>query len=336
MLHHGFGLAVDQIVCGGLALLHRRHAQRVSPREAAEEYFAQCERQTRAEHFALPPALENLREETPNVISWQSRAVSNSQFPRNARVQVVLSTVEAKAPTVVMLHALMSASAAGYRFWARRFNSLGWNTAFVHLPFHYSRRPAGYWNGELCCTADLILTGDTLRQAVVEVRQLLDWLRARGSTAVGLLATSYGGWVGALVALLEPRLRFVVLLAPMVNTSYALYEGPTSWTIRRQLARAGLMPELVERHAHLSSPLHSSPAIEVTQHTLIVGGQFDRIVRLSDLRALHQAWPGSELATLPQAHFGYGMIPRGVAWLRERDLLATDGRPFDFSIAAAH
>ncbi len=72
-----------------------------------------------------------------------------------------------------MLHALMSASDAGYRQWARRFNSLGWNAAFVHLPFHYSRRPRGHLNGELCCTADLVLTGDTVRQAVVEIRQLL-------------------------------------------------------------------------------------------------------------------------------------------------------------------
>ena len=33
----------------------------------------------------------------------------------------------------------MSVSMAGYRLWARRFNSLGWNAAFVDLPFHYSR-----------------------------------------------------------------------------------------------------------------------------------------------------------------------------------------------------
>jgi pimeloyl-ACP methyl ester carboxylesterase len=322
VLHRSLGLAVDGLLCGGLALLHRRHAERTSPREEAEKYFADCERQTRAEHFALPTTLEDLAEEAPNVMSWQSRALSSAQFPVNGRVRVVLSPAEPTAPTIVMLHALMSASDAGYRYWARRFNSLGWNAAFVHLPFHYSRRPPGYWNGELCCTADLILTGDTLRQAVVEIRQLLAFLRARGSSDIGLLGTSYGGWVGALTASLEPQLRFVALLAPMVNIIHALYEGPTSWTIRRQLARADLTREMVERHAHLSSPLHSAPVPEVARRTLIVGGEFDRIVRLSDLRALHQAWPGSELVTLPQAHFGYGMIPRAIAWLGARGLLA--------------
>ncbi|HEY3662752.1 MAG TPA: alpha/beta hydrolase family protein [Chthoniobacterales bacterium] len=255
-------------------------------------------------------------------MSWHSRALSAAAFPSNGRARVVLFGRRPGAPTVIMLHALMSASDAGYRRWARRFAALGWNSAFVHLPFHYSRRPPGHLNGELCCTADLILTGDTLRQAVVEIRQLLGWLRTEGCGRVGLLATSYGGWVAALVASLEPDLHFLALLAPMANIGYALFEGPTSWAIRGQLSRAGLERQMIERHAHLSSPLHGKPAGEVASRTLIVAGEIDRIVQLADLTALREAWPGSELVTLPQAHFGYGMIPRAMTWLGKRELLS--------------
>jgi hypothetical protein len=53
----------------------------------------------------------------------------------------------------------------------------------------------------------------------------------------------------------------------------------------------------------------------------MVGGMFDRIVRLADLAELRDAWRGSELITVPQTHFGYGMIPRAMAWLGERELL---------------
>ena len=202
--------------------------------------------------------MEDFRREGPDTISWRSPARSVASFPMNGRVRVTLFPVRREAPTVIILHALMSASDTGYRFWARRFNALGWNAAFVHLPFHYSRRPPGHLNGELCFTADLVLTGDTLRQAVVEIRQLLAWLRAQGSREFGLLGTSYGGWVAALLAALEPDLRFLALLAPIVNIGYALYEGPTSWTLRGQLARAGLERALIDRHAHLSSPLRSA------------------------------------------------------------------------------
>jgi hypothetical protein len=321
LLHRGFGLAVDQVLCGTLALLHRRHAGRVSPRDAAEKYFAACERQTRAEHFAPPTALDGFRFEGRDAISWTSPAASTAEFPVNGRARVVLHRVRSDAPTVIMLHALMSVSDLGYRHLARRFNSLGWNAAFVQLPFHYARRPRGHLNGELCFTADLVLTGDTLRQAVVEIRQLLGWLRAQGAREFGLLATSYGGWVGALVASLELDLRFLALLAPMVNIAHALFEGPTSWAIRGPLARAGLDRSLVQRHAHLSSPLQARLAGSLAERTIIIGGTHDRIIRLTDLEALRESWPGSELLMVAQAHFGYGMIPEALARLGARGLL---------------
>ncbi|MDQ3415061.1 MAG: alpha/beta hydrolase [Verrucomicrobiota bacterium] len=323
LLHRGFGLAVDQVLCGALALLHRRHAAQSSTRDEVEKYLTMCESQTRPEHFALPATMENFSATEAGVINWSSAAESVAAFPMNGRAHVALFRVRPQAPTVIMLHALMSASDTGYRRWAQRFNALGWNAAFIHLPFHYSRRPPGHLNGELCWTASVPLTGDTLRQAVVEVRQLLSWLRTQGVRKFGLLGTSYGGWVAAVAASLEPDLAFLALLGPMVNIGYALYEGPTSWTIRGQFARAGLDRNFFERHAHLSSPLHAPPADNAAQRTVIVGGAFDRIVRLEDLVALRAAWPGAELVTVPQAHFGYGMIPRAVERLRERGLLGT-------------
>jgi Esterase/lipase len=321
-LHRGVGLTVDQLLCGTLAVLHQRHGRRTSTRETVEEYLAACENLTRAQYFVTPATLENFRHELPDFISWSSSAKSVAEFPVNGRVRVRLHRAHPGASTVIMLHSLMSASDVGYRFWARRFNQLGWNVAFVHLPFHHSRRPRGYLNGELCCTADLVLTGDTLRQAVVEIRQLIAWLQMQGDAGIGLIGTSYGGWIAALLASLQPELRFVALLAPMVNIVHALYEGPTSWTIRRQLARGGLDRALIDRHAHLSSPLHAQPAGNVGERTLIIGGSFDRIVSMADLVVLRNAWRGSELITVPQAHFGYGMIPCAVEWLRQRGLLA--------------
>ena len=66
--------------------------------------------------------------------------------------------------------------------------------------------------------------------------------------------------------------------------------------------RAGLDRTLVDRHAHLSSPLRAPPAGDVMERTIIIGGAFDRIVRLVDLVALHESWPGSELLTVPQRY----------------------------------
>jgi pimeloyl-ACP methyl ester carboxylesterase len=332
LINRGFGLLVDQMLCGTMALLNCRHARRLSTRAAVENYITTCEGLTRAQYFAPPATLENFCHEKPDIISWSSAAASVTRFPVNGRARVTLRRPLPRAPTVIMLHSLMSASDAGYRFWARRFNALGWNTAFVHLPFHYSRRPRGYISGELCCTPDLVLTGETLRQAVVEIRQLLAWLRTQGSGEFGLLGTSYGGWIAALLASVEPDLRFVALLAPIVNPTHALYEGPTSWIIRDQLARAGLERPLLDRHAHLSSPFRAPPTGNVAERTVIVAGRFDRIVRLDDLIALRDAWPGSELIKVSQGHFGYLMIPEVIEWLHKKELLRANGALASFRI----
>lgn len=45
-----------------------------------------------------------------------------------------------------------------------------------------------------------------------------------------------------------------------------------------------------------------------------MGGSFDRIMWLAD-QALHESGPGSELFPVPQAQFGYAIIPQAVAWL---------------------
>jgi pimeloyl-ACP methyl ester carboxylesterase len=220
---------------------------------------------------------------------------------------------------VIMLHALMSAADIGYRRWATRFNELGWNACFVHLPYHYSRVPRGYWNGELAITADLIRNAEGLRQGVMEIRQLIAALRKHGCREFGILGTSYGAWIGALLASVESDLRFLALMAPIVNVEHAIWQNPGSATMRRKLRRANITPELVARHYHLSSPLHTEPLCDPSR-VLFVAGDFDLIARPDDIAAIHQKWRGSELLRVPQGHFGYRMMRDTIARLKERGL----------------
>jgi pimeloyl-ACP methyl ester carboxylesterase len=218
-----------------------------------------------------------------------------------------------------MFHALMSASHIGYRRYAARFNELGWNACFVHLPYHYSRVPRGYWNGELAITADLIRNAEGLRQGVIEARQLMATLRERGCEEFGLLGTSYGGWIGALVAMVERDFRFVALMAPIVNVEHAIWGSPAARFMRRELRRANIDPFLVARHFHLSSPIHNQPLCDAGR-VLFVSGEFDLISRPEDVEEVHGKWRGSELLRVPQGHFGYRMLRETIARLRERGL----------------
>jgi pimeloyl-ACP methyl ester carboxylesterase len=158
-----------------------------------------------------------------------------------------------------------------------------------------------------------------LRQGVIEVRQLIAALRERGCSEFGILGTSYGAWIGALLASVESDLRFLALMAPIVNVEHAIWQNPATVTMRRELHRAKIVPELVARHFHLSSPSHTEPLCDPAR-VLFVAGDFDLIARPEDIEAIHQKWRGSELLHVPQGHFGYRMMRDTVARLKERGL----------------
>jgi len=301
-LRRPWARATDATTCALLNLAQWRHRHRVCSREKLEAYLAECESLTRGEYYAAPP-LEPV-EETPDRLVWPSPHPSG--LADNDRTSAWLAPCERgwSAPTVLILHALMSVNDVGYRRLAGKFNALGWNAAFLHLPFHYGRRPRGYLNGELAITADLVRNGEGLRQGVSELRQLMAWLRHRGCREFGIYGTSYGAWAGALLASVEDDISFIALLQPIADTQHAIWESPAGASIRRMLLGNGIDTSMTGRHTHLTSPLHARPATDPGRIVLAVG-LWDRIAPPDRIEALADHWGTRNLIASPQGHFGY-------------------------------
>jgi 1-acyl-sn-glycerol-3-phosphate acyltransferase len=312
--------SIDSLMCASMNVVQSRHRLNARSRDEMERYVAGCERLTAHDFYAVPRN-GGLASEIGNGATLTWRSPISTKFPANdiARTDFFTCPRGWSAPTVLMLHALMSASHIGYRRYAAHLNQLGWNACFVHLPYHYSRIPRGYWNGELAITADLIRNAEGLRQGVIEVRQLMAALRKRGCQEFGVLGTSYGGWIGALLAMVERDFRFVALMAPIVNIEHAIWESPAARFMRRELRRASIEPSLIARHFHLSSPMHNQPLCDAGR-VLFVAGEFDLISQSTDVEKIHQKWHGSELLRVPQGHFGYRMLRETIAWLKARAL----------------
>src|SRR5207247_5801589 len=136
-------------------------------------------------------------------------------------------------------------------------------------------------------TPDLIRNAEGLRQGVLELRQLMLALRQHGGREFGVLGTSYGGWIGALLATVERDFRFVALMAPIVNVEHAIWQSPASAFMRRELHRAKIERSLVARHFHLSSPTHNQPLCRA-DCVLFVAGEFDLIAPLAGIEKIQQ------------------------------------------------
>ena len=300
----------DRAMCTLMDVIQRRHTLTHQTPRDWRFYLEKHAGMPRDIYYAAPaPQLcdYELLTHPRTRLRWESPI--STAWPDNdhAHVDYYVGTGGVKAPTVLMFHALMSASDVGYRRWAARFNEHGWNACFLHLPYHYSRRPAWRMNGELAITADVIRTAEGLRQGVSEARQLLQVLRGHGCNQFALWATSYGGWIGALLLSLEMGFQWAALMSPIVDVEHAIWHSPAGSATRRELRRVGIDEAMVAEHFPLVSPLHTAP-VDPNLKVMLYAGEYDRVVRKEDVEKLHQAWPGSQLSCVPQGHFGYRMM----------------------------
>ena len=292
---------MDGAMCGMMNVLQwRRRADSCTKKELAD-YLDAFSPMTREEYYHVPPAVY-LRQHD-GWIAWNTPLPSG--FPENDRARVRFYPAAKKgAPVLLLLHALMSASDVGYRRVAATFNKRGWSVAFPHLPYHYSRTPKSTLNGELAITADLVRNAEGLRQAVVELRQLMALLRTRGASEFAIIGTSYGGWTGALLSFLEHDFRFMALVQPIVNVEKAIWENPGAHSMRRSLRSLGHARNQITRHDHLISPLHGIPLCR-PERIVVTAGLYDRISPLEELKVLTSRWKGARLLRVRQGHFGY-------------------------------
>ena len=306
-LDHSIHAGMDAAMCALMNFSQWRLRRHAVTRERLEKYLLECQALEAAQYYATPeenrtlPAPEWLLK--GSCLTWTSPI--RDEFPENHQAKALFfkSDIQGDHPTLVLLHALMSASDFGYRRIAARFTARGWNVLFPHLPYHYSRTPKGYANGALTITSDLVRNAEALRQSVIELRQLLGWARAYGSSRTALMGTSYGGWVAALSLGLEP-VDFAVLLQPVADVPHATFGSPASIMMSGLLQRNGIYPHDLSAHAHLSSPAKRRPLTPPDRIT-VIGGTHDRLSPPESLRSLCESWGGARYLEVNQGHFGY-------------------------------
>src|SRR3954469_4123598 len=126
MIRRSSALAADVVMCGLINLLQSRHRLDRHSRAEMERYVASCENLTIQDYYRpIDEADLSQRIADNGLVSWLSPLKTN--FPANdtARVELFPTARGWSAPTVLMLHALMSATRIGYRRWAAHFNRMG-------------------------------------------------------------------------------------------------------------------------------------------------------------------------------------------------------------------
>jgi dienelactone hydrolase len=222
----------------------------------------------------------------------------NSAFQENNTVFGRLFRADeewAGYPAVILLHG-WNASLC-YRHTqprlARRLVRSHVNVAMIELPYHMQRRPARP-KGVDFLSGDLVATLQAAKQALADLRALLDWLFDQGVPKVGLWGFSLGAWLAGLMARFDPRLHFAVLTTPMARIDRAMNELAFCEPIRQSMSRVEVDLSWLN--------LASEPPCMNPSNILLMASQYDRFAPPETVEELWRAWVGTEIWRLPHGH----------------------------------
>jgi len=200
-------------------------------------------------------------------------------------------------PAVVLVHGYMAGAwAIEERAWPIEWmHRIGLDVALVVLPFHALRGPAGGGSPPFP-GADPRFTNEGFRQAIADLRVLIDVLRERGAPSVGVMGMSLGGYTTSLLATLNADLSFAVPIIPLASIA----------DFARDQGRLGTGPQAALQHRALEaanevvSPL-SRPSLIPAERMLIVGAEADRITPIAHAERLAEHF-GAPLLRVTGGH----------------------------------
>jgi pimeloyl-ACP methyl ester carboxylesterase len=189
----------------------------------------------------------------------------------------------------------------------------GFDVLLATLPFHARRAPRDR-RTPMFPSTDPVRTNEGFAQAVLDLRELVLWLRQRGAPAVCLTGMSLGGFTSALVATVEPALEAVIPIIPFASLPELLWQHGAGTPAQQRALSAGIDLSRFSAAFAATTPLLRRPIL-APGRMLVVGGERDRVTPLRHAERLAQHFQGSELLTFPGAHLlqvGRGQVFRAM------------------------
>lgn len=193
--------------------------------------------------------------------------------------------------------------------------SKGYDVLLYLLPFHGPRRDLlSIVNGSGLFAHGPSHFNEAMLQAVHDFRIFVDHLEAAGVTQVGVTGLSLGGYVSALLAAAEPRLRVVIPNAAVTSIPRLIpsYFPANAGVVLASLAHRTSL-RLAEDAISVHAPLNY-PSQVPKERLMIIGGRGDRLAPPEQSSLLWEHWGRPRLHWYPGNHL---LHVNRAAYLRE-------------------
>jgi hypothetical protein len=167
------------------------HVNGDNPRLIFREHTARVMK--RSEDFYSLPAIDDYQL-SGDKLTWTSALVTPSPENNIAGARLFRPRRERnrKPRAAVVVLPQWNAQPDSHVDACRIFNALGMTALRLTLPYHEERRPANLERAEHLVSSNVGRTIQSMRQAVLDTRAAVRWLRQEGFERVGILGTSIG------------------------------------------------------------------------------------------------------------------------------------------------
>jgi hypothetical protein len=258
--------------------------------------------------FATTPADDYQLED--NVLTFTSAV--ESPWPENNRVHAQLFKARRHGPAVVVL-AQWNSRWEEQQNVCRWLQLLGITAVKISLPYHDRRAIPGHPRADHLVSANIGLTLQASRQAVLDVRRTLRWLERQGYDRLGLLGTSIGSCLAFLTLVHEPALRAAAFLHVSTYFGDVVAAGLTTSNVWDALHHDFSLEEV----RHFWSPISPYPYIPrlvgARKKILAISGRYDPTfpneLTQEFLTEMKRKGIPSQSLSLPCGHYSMGVAP---------------------------
>lgn len=199
---------------------------------------------------------------------------------------------------------------------AKYIHWMGYTSVVLVLPYHHQRRRPESDIADYFVSASLGRTIRSVRQAVVDLRGVIDWLEIRGHHRFYVIGASLGSCVAGLASAVDQRIRASHLLLTAGSFADVVWTGRATRHISAALQEA-IPLEVVRR---IWSIISLDSFVEAyrnnSQKLLVLSAARDQVIRKVYTEDFIDKLRASQVSIhhvcLPCGHYSLGMFPFSV------------------------
>lgn len=200
-----------------------------------------------SDEFFLDPQISDFKLEisnSENRLTWTSGIETKTKENNTAYARFFPHESNKRSAVLVLPH--WNAKAGTYFDLCKLFNRIGISALRLTLPYHEERNPPEFDRADYLVAPNVGLTLQSLRQAVVDTRSAVSWLKQQGFEKIGIVGTSIGSCVGFFAFTHDMRIDAAVFNHVSGYPADVVWHGITTHHVRKGLADNVTLDELRE------------------------------------------------------------------------------------------